>query len=749
MKLSANWIRDFVDLTVDDRQLAEDLTNVGISVEGISGSGADTVFEMEIGTNRPDAMNHYGVAREAAAIYDLPLKALSAVSSQPSATTVKSAIADASGDAALKRRSFTAAADAAPFPITVEEPALCPRFSARVIRGTRIKPSPEKIAHRLQLLDQRPISNAVDATNYVLWEMGKPTHVFDMDLLEGGKIIVRKARDGETLKTLDGVERKLTSEDLVVCDAKKPVGLAGVMGGYDTMITEKTRNIVIESAWWDPGIVRKMSRRHGVHTDASHRFERGADFESTIVSCDLVAQMILQSGGGELVGDVVDVLSTVIDQAPVVLRVAEVQRILGESLDRGEIFRLLKRLGFVLVPEGQGDAQFRVHIPSWRLDVEREIDVIEEIARLHGYDKFENTLPAYSGAVVELPHAQIDETLRQRALALGYNEALSLSFISHADAERFSSASTGMKVLELENPLSEEASVMRTSLAPGMLDMLAWNLNRDVPEARLFEMGSVYGLSTEGRVEPKRACLGATAAAVRASLPVGGALDVSKGEHAAAAETFRGFKGDVENLLAVFAGEVSYDRDTAEYFHPGRSARARLNGAVVAQFGQIHPEVAAARKLRQDVYLAEFDLEQLYQIGLRPVRFTTLGKYPAVERDFSFIFPDDISFLEMRRATAELGILELRDFRPVEIFRGGSIPAGKYSALLRVKFQSAARTLREDEVAQWSAQDCRRPDETRRSAEGLTRISLGAPPLSRCLRQDGDFEPRKFRLLTF
>ena len=679
------------------------LTNVGISVEGISGSGADTVFEMEIGTNRPDAMNHYGVAREAAAIYDLPLKPLSAVSSQPSATTAKSAIADASGDAALKRRSFTAAADAAPFPITVEEPELCPRFSARVIRGTRIQPSPERIAHRLQLLDQRPISNAVDATNYVLWEMGKPTHVFDMDLLEGGKIIVRKARDGERLKTLDGVERKLTSEDLVVCDAKKPVGLAGVMGGYDTMITEKTRNIVIESAWWDPGIVRKMSRRHGVHTDASHRFERGADFESTIVSCDLVAQMILQSGGGELVGDVVDVLSTVIDQAPVVLRVAEVQRILGESLDRGEIFRLLKRLGFVLVPEGQGDAQFRVHIPSWRLDVEREIDVIEEIARLHGYDKFENTLPAYSGAVVELPHAPIDETLRQRALALGYNEALSLSFISHADAERFSSASTGMKVLELENPLSEEASVMRTSLAPGMLDMLAWNLNRDVPEARLFEMGSVYGLSTEGRVEPKRACLGATAAAVRAALPVGGALDVSKGEQAAAAEAFRGFKGDVENLLAVFAGEVSYDRDTAEYFHPGRSARARLNGAVVAQFGQIHPEVAAARKLRQDVYLAEFDLEQLYQIGLRPVRFTALGKYPAVERDFSFIFPDNVSFLEMWKSVAESDIRELRDFRPVEIFRGGSIPTGKYSALLRVKFQSAARTLREDEVAQWSA----------------------------------------------
>jgi phenylalanyl-tRNA synthetase beta chain len=473
------------------------------------------------------------------------------------------------------------------------------------------------------------------------------------------------------------------------------------MGGYDTMITEKTRNIVIESAWWDPGIVRKMARRHGIHTDASHRFERGADFESTVLSCDLVAQMILESGGGELVGDVVDVVSTPMDQAPVVLRVADVRRILGGSIDRELIFRLLKRLGFTLIPEGHDDAQFRVHIPSWRLDVEREIDVIEEVARLHGYDKFENTLPAYSGAVVELPNAAMDATLRQRALALGYHEALSLTFISHADAERFSSSSTNTKVLELENPLSEEASVMRSSLAPGMLDMLAWNLNREVTEARLFEMGSVYGLSGETRVEPKRACLGATAAAVRASLPAGGALDVSKGEQASAAETFRGFKGDVENLLAAFAPEITYDRETPEYFHPGRSARARVKGAVVAHFGQIDPQVAA-RKLRQDVFLAEFDLEQLYKQGLRTVKFAPLGKYPAVERDFSFVFADHVSFEEMRKAVTELGLEELREVRPVEIFRGGSIPSGKYSVLLRVRFQSAERTLREDEVAQWS-----------------------------------------------
>src|SRR5438270_9746795 len=444
MKLSPQWIRDFVDLTVDDRRLAEDLTNVGISVEGISGAGAGNGFEMEIGTNRPDAMNHYGVAREAAAIYDLPLKAL-----DPKLPPAAKAASSNGPDAALKGRSSTDQDSA--YPIIVEEPSLCPRFSARVIRGTRIKPSPDKIANRLQLLDQRPISNAVDATNYVLWEIGKPTHVFDADLLEGGRIIVRHARAGEMLKTLDGVERKLTTEDLVVCDAKKPVGLAGVMGGYDTMITEETRNILIESAWWDPRIVRKMSRRHGLHTDASHRFERGADFESTVLSCDLVAQMILESGGGELIGDAIDVVSRPLDLAPVLLRISEVQRILGGNLDAGQVYRLLKRLGFILIPEGQQNAEFRVTIPSWRLDVERQIDLIEEIARPHRYDKFESTLPAYSGAVMELPNAKVDRALRTRALALGYNEAVSLTFISHEDAERFSTVKDTGKVLELEN----------------------------------------------------------------------------------------------------------------------------------------------------------------------------------------------------------------------------------------------------------------------------------------------------------
>ncbi len=413
MKLSPQWVRDFVDLNVNYHQLAEDLTLAGIAVESVSGEGDDTIFEMDITTNRPDAMNHYGVARECSAIYDLPLKPI-----EPHLPF-----------------SVPPNANARPtFPIEIQDEPGCARFTARIIRNVTIKPSPEKITRRLRLLDQRPINNAVDATNYTLWEMGKPTHVFDLDLLEGGKIVVRRARDGEVLKTLDGVERKLTSEDLVVADAKKPVGLAGTMGGFDTMITEKTRNILIESAWWDPVTVRKMSRRHGLHTDASHRFERGADYESTVLSCDRVAELILQSGGGEL-GGLVDVIARKLDLAPIALHLSEVQRILGEKLETNEILRILRRLGFEMIPEHLEEPEFTVLVPSWRLDVEREIDVIEEIARLHGYDKFPNTLPAYVGAVVEQPDAPKDKKLRTSLLALGYDEAISLTFISHHDAE--------------------------------------------------------------------------------------------------------------------------------------------------------------------------------------------------------------------------------------------------------------------------------------------------------------------------
>jgi phenylalanyl-tRNA synthetase beta chain len=372
---------------------------------------------------------------------------------------------------------------------------------------------------------------------------------------------------------------------------------------------------------------------------------------------------------------------------------------LGSGIETHEIVRTLKGLGFELVPEPGASPEFSVRIPSWRLDVEREIDLIEEIARLRGYNSFPNTLPAFSGAVIESPTAQKQAKLRSTLLALGYNEAVSLTFISHADAETFSST----PVVELANPLSEEASLMRSSLIPGMLEMLAYNLNRGTEDVRLFEIGDVFEAAGSGTAERSRVCLSATASSLKRQLPQGDILDRSKGKDGV--DVFRSFKGHVETLLAAFEHDsLSFDAQTLDYYDPAWSARAILNGELVAYFGALHPQVAGERKLRQQIYLAEIFADRLYGHALRAVRYQPLPRFPAVERDFSFLFPDNVSFASVNAAVHSLALSQLRSFDPVELFRGGSVPKGHYSILLRAKFQSLDRTLREDEVADWSAQ---------------------------------------------
>ena len=669
MKLSPQWVRDFVDLNVNYHQLAEDLTLAGIAVESVSGEGDETIFEMDITTNRPDAMNHYGVARECSAIYDLPLKPI-----EPELRC--------SGPARRGRPASISHRDSGRTRMCAVYCAHCSKCDYQALtRKDHAAADACSISGLLTMLWMRRI------TRCGRWASRRTCSIWICSKAERSWCVGRAM--AKMLKTLDGVERKLTSEDLVVADAKKPVGLAGTMGGFDTMITEKTRNILIESAWWDPVTVRKMSRRHGLHTDASHRFERGADYESTVLSCDRVAELILQSGGGEL-GGLVDVIARKLDLAPIALHLSEVQRILGEKLETNEILRILRRLGFEMIPEHLEEPEFTVLVPSWRLDVEREIDVIEEIARLHGYDKFPNTLPAYVGAVVEQPDAPKDKKLRTSLLALGYDEAISLTFISHHDAEQFSS----VPVIELANPLSEEASVMRTSMVPGMLNMLGYNLNRGSNNVRLFEAGNVFEWAGEKTAEFKRICMGAT-----------GNASLESVHSPPRPLSFFDVKGDVETLLAAFQhSSLEFKPDAAEYYHPGRSALALMDGDIVAQFGQIHPQVAAGRKLKQNVFVAELYLDRLYNRGLRAVRYEPLPRYPAVERDFSFIFDDVVEFARIEKEITGLGLSELRSFVPVEIFRGGSIPAGKYSLLLRATFQSKDRTLREDEVARWSAE---------------------------------------------
>jgi phenylalanyl-tRNA synthetase beta chain len=692
MKILTKWLGAYLPgLPVDDVQLAEDLTLRGIAVEGIFdlGDGNGSLFEMDITTNRVDAMNHYGVAREAAAIYGVELKPL---------------------DFALPEARQSAKA----FPVRIEDEAGCGRFTARVLRGITIGDSRDwfagaEVASYFALLEQKRISNAVDATNFAWLAMGQPTHAFDLDKIEGG-IVVRRAHKGERLKTLDGVDRTLDAEDLIVADHVKPLGLAGVMGGWDTMITQATTNVLVEAAWFEPMAVRRTARRHGLHTDASHRFERGADINAAPVASALVSGILLANGGW-IEGELVDARVAAIEartahRKPIALALGEVRRILGKTVDASGISAeivegVLRALGCEMVahPETRIDpnAAWLVTLPSWRLDLEREIDLIEEVARVYGYNRFANTLPAFGEGVRALPWAESEAAVRQTLRAAGFHEAIGSTFCSAAEAA-MTAPQPGL-IVPLGNPLSEEAGVLRPSLVPGMLAMIAGNLHRDVSDVRLFEMGTVFSGSPEKVEERPAVAFGAVG-----SLPQQGPL------HPARAIDFHDMKGAVEQVLARFqARAVYFDRFPAEsgltpqWLHPYRAARAAVDGATVGWFGQLHPREAAARKLKDPVLVGELYLDRLYKLPLRKPVARDLSRFQPVRRDFSLVLDAHIGWEKIDQALAGLQIPELVEWRVREVFRDARMGAGEYSLLLGATFQAADRTLREEELQGFQA----------------------------------------------
>jgi len=675
MDILTSWLRSYLPaLGVSDAQLAEDLTLRGVAVEGIFAVEGGSRFEMDITTNRVDAMNHYGVAREAAAIYNVALKSLS----------------DGIGAVVMEAKQGEG------FPVRIEAKDLCGRFTARMIRGVTVGPSKGLIAEYFSALGQKAISGPVDVTNFGWLAMGQPTHVFDLDKIVGG-IVVRRARAGEKLQLLDGSERTLVAEDLVVADEVNALAIAGVMGGWDSRVTEATRNILVEAAWFDPAAIRASSRRHGLHTDASHRFERGADFNAAPLANHLVTRMVVEQSGGEVIGPLVDVVVPEIaaktaERQSISLKVIKVRRHLGATADGlgiGEeiIAQYLAALGCGLTRTAAGE--YAVKLPSWRLDLEREIDLIEEIARVYGYNRFADTLPGFAGAVRELPHALQESAIRETLRAMGFTEAVSSTFTSAEEAATF-----GKDAVAIGNPLSAEAGMLRPSLAPGMATMLAHNLHRDERNVRLFEMGTVFGGSTENVNEGVGLALGLTGAAVATALY--GADDA----------LFYETKGAIEALLAKFGGQVSFDSgELPGWMAVGRGARVLLDGESIAVFGELSAAELQARKLRQRCVIATIDAQRLVRTPPRPPVSRELSRFQAVERDFSFVFPDAVTWASIDGVLRAWKLEELRSVRPVEIFRdprGKAIAAGSYSLLLRVVFQSSARTLTDDELTQWS-----------------------------------------------
>ncbi|GAA3755918.1 phenylalanine--tRNA ligase subunit beta [Terriglobus aquaticus] len=687
MNVLSAWLREYLPaLEVSDRQLAEDLTLRGIAVEGVHElpSGGH-LFEMDITTNRVDAMNHYGIAREAAAIYGVPLLTLED-RRVASAEGVTAAVPDSG----------------AGYPVRIEAQDLCGRFTAQVVRGVTVGASTGVVAERFAALGQKPISNAVDATNYNWLAMGHPTHVFDLDTIEGS-IVVRRAHDGERMKLLDGSEKTLTSEDLVIADETKALSLAGVMGGWDSRVTEATKNILVEAAWFSPAAIRASSRRHGLHTDASHRYERGADLGACAVANRLVTRAVLAACGGAAEGAMTDVTvpeweARTTRRPQVLLSVVHAQELLGTTLAGGptgnvvpedKIEQYLEALGCHLRPTPDGDA-FEVTLPSWRLDLEREIDLIEEIARVYGYNGFADTLPSFSGGVVALPHASREDKVRGTLLALGYTEAISSTFASAEDSALFTTASA----VPMGNPLSAEAGMLRPSLLPGMVSMLALNTNRDVRSARLFEYGTVFTGSTASVSEAPALALGAY-----------GAAEATRTINAADALFFE-VKGTLEELLSRFVTPTprfSSD-ELPKWIEAGRGARIVLGEATLGFIGELSQAERDARKLRETVVLAELDVPVLFAYPLRNPAAVEPSRFQAVERDLSFVFADRVQWADVAAALRSLAIPEMLSIAPVEIFRdpkGKSIPAGEYSLLLRMVFQSNDRTLREEELTAW------------------------------------------------
>jgi phenylalanyl-tRNA synthetase beta chain len=688
MKVVYNWLKDFVDVTASPDELASRLALSGTNIGGVEKGAHGAVIDAEVSSNRPDCLGHYGVAREVSAVYKLPLKA---VSPKPVGGPAKA------GDAVR---------------VEIEAPELCGRFTARVIRGVKIQPSPAWLRERLEASGVASISNVVDVTNYVMLELGHPLHAFDCDKVRDHRIVVRKAKPGEKMHTLDGIERTFDPGICMISDGdgSRGVGIGGIMGGAETEISFSTKNVLIECAWFDPIAIRRATRVLKLHTEASTRFGRGADPEMAELASRRCAELILQLAGGELLAGVVDVYPGKRTPKKIVLTRAEILRVMGADVPDKEIEASLGALGFspVRVDQNRGAegsllAAWECTQPSWRAEVEREIDLIEEVARIYGLDKFPPRFPVSRLGAARLPNYEPETCVRERLIGLGYHEILT---IPHVDEERdalFRPA--GVQPARLANPLSEEAGVLRSTGLVTMASALEWNLNHGQRNVRLFEIGSQYTLDGNASVETRVLTIGATGGAREKDL-----YDTAR------AYSFADLKGDLDSLGELAGGFRWNARATAaagneahhgagDWAHVARSGQVALAGEGLGEAGQLARRVAERLKLRQDVFLGELRLEPVYA-AIRDLkdsrRYEPLPRFPVVERDFSLLLADGAHFSDLKKTIGSLKIGEIASIEATDLFRGKNVPAGKYSLLVRVLFQSREATLTDAQVTDFS-----------------------------------------------
>lgn len=668
MNISYTWLKDLIDTGLSAEETAAALTRVGLAVEGVSKHGEDFVLDIDLTSNRPDCLSHLGVARELAVTQNTEIRKPEVAPALPMPPVLAHDI------------------------VKIEDVDLCHRFTASIIRNVKIGPSPNWLVDRLEAIGERSINNVADITNYVMHELGQPMHAFDLDKLAEKRIVVRRAKAGETIKTLDEVDRKLDSTMLAICDADKPVAVAGVMGGLESSITEKTVNVLLEVAYFKRENIRATSRILLLSTEASYRFERGVDIENLIAASNRATDLICQLAGGER-AEFIDIYPTKREAVSIASPdiSAALRRLTGLAVDTTECVRILNELGI-----SSAETPGIYTAPSWRHDLVIEEDLVEEVARHAGYENIADELPPAYGAGEYQQTESRKRRLRQVLADMGYDEAISYSFIDIKHDSEFQAVpgvldeSIADKFVTLQDAVIEGAVRMRPSILPGLLDAVRLNLNHQRRDIRLFEIGNAFGARTSEDGLPSESEL--------LSIVLTGS-ELSEDRLLPLRELdLYDLKGSFEAALQAVGVHADFDAADVSHLRRGQSASISINGVVVGYLGRLSDDLAAGYKFKRPVYLGEIDLGRVLASAPDTVAYTPLAKYPSVTRDITLVIGRDIKFESIKNTIKSTGVELCRRVDLVDVYEGKGLEPGTSSVTIRLEYRSDERTLIESEV---------------------------------------------------
>jgi len=671
MRLSINWLSEFVKTGLRADELAHILTMAGLEVEGTEALEDDTILQVNVTPNRGDCLSVLGIARELAALTGAPL-------TMPPSDVTDIRLIEQVGTALLR--------------VEIADEELCPRYMGRVIKNVRMGQSPEWMSKRLQAHDIRPINNVVDVTNYVLLELGHPLHAFDLEALKGGVIRVDAAKNVSLdFKTLDGIERKLPPDACVIADARDVVALGGIMGGLYTEVQETTRNIFLEAAWFNPRSIRKTSKLLGLSSESSYRFERGADIEIIPTALDRAAYLMKEIAGGVPSG-VVDAYPRKFRPVAIAVSPKKINGLLGTDIPKKEMADIFRRLGFPL--EETEDA-ILLKTPSWRLDMEREADAAEEVARIYGYGRIPTLMPCstlsaegFSAKYTFIRH--VKETMRKS----GFHEAINYSFMNPLmlDILSLSPEDERRKTMHIMNPLRQEESFLRTALAPSLLENLKHNVSRGVREMALFEAGKIFISKGEGELPTEIMKLGGLLLREKIyRLWKGGGDDFYR---------VKGVLEDLMNELFIREGMYSFVPSTEPFLHPGKSADILIGERRVGFMGVLSPVVKEALdlKIKEEPLIFELDLDVLFELLPPPPEYTPIPRFQESQRDIAIVLDESIPAASVLKTIKEYPSELIENVLLFDLYRGEKIPSGKKSLAFNIRYRAKDRTLTDLEV---------------------------------------------------